>query len=138
MRTRFRSLEAVAVGETRVPKYPGSTFQARLDFEYIGGGTFDIGVGFAPAALVGYQNVTHWFWVTETLQIVSTWIRRTVTLTSTIPNDMALGLKDVLKWIQTVGGPRDVGGNGFEKSDWDSDTYEILPAAFRGLLGSYS
>jgi len=142
-KTQFRGarIGAIGVGETRVPKTPGQAFTVALTFDHQGrGGNFDIGVGFAPAAAIGYQNVTSWAFITQTIPDETNWTAKTAYITGLIPTTMALGLKDILKWIQITGGPRDPGGNGFLLANWDQDVYDIQSAVteFRSLVGSYS
>jgi len=118
----------------------GDTFTATLTFQYQGpGGNFDVGIGFAPAALVGFQNVTNFYPTTVSLPLVSTWTSRTVTVGGQIPTGMAPGLKDILKWIQIAGGSRDPGGNGYQLADWDQDVYEITSVQqFQNLTAVYA
>ena len=140
---QFRNIEAQGVAQLgTISKYPGGQFAANLLFEYQGpGGTVDVGLGFAPAAAIGFQNVTDWFSVTVTLPAAATWITGPIVgVTSTIPYTMALGLKDILKWVQTAGGPRDPGGNGFLIADWDEDVYNVIAPVteFRNLTAAYA
>ena len=140
--TEFRNLGMAGIsgiGSPSIPKAVGNTFAGNLTFQYQGpGGSFDVGMGFAPAALVGFQNVTHFFLTTTTLPLASTWTSKTLTVGGIIPTDMAPGLKDILKWIQTAGGPRDPGGNGYKLADWDEDVYEITSVQqFQSLTAIY-
>lgn len=127
----FRFVESIA-GQ-KIPKYIGDSFQAKLKFEYKGvGGKYDIGIGFAPAAswfkppgVAGHNDVTHFFAKTDDLPGVTDWTSHETIIKGKIPSDMTPNLKDVLKWIQVEGGPRDVGGNGYQKANWDDEVYFI-------------
>ena len=147
--TEFRNIGMAGIsgiGSPSIPKAVGNTFAGNLTFQYQGpGGSFDVGMGFSPAAsLFGlpigtHKPVTHFFLTTTTLPIASTWTSKTLTVGGIIPTDMAPGLKDILKWIQTAGGPRDPGGNGYKLSNWDDDVYEITSVQqFQSLTAIYA
>ena len=148
--TEFKNLKVSGIGGigaegTRIQKKIGNTFAGNLSFQYQGpGGNFDVGTGFAPAALIGYQDITHQFVTTISLPAVvaPSWGSRTVTVGGIIPSNMALGLKDNLAWIQIAGGFRDPGGNGYIITDgWVTNSYEIIVEAvqqFQTLTAIYA
>ena len=128
--TEFRNLEAIYESATAAI---GDIFNCLLSFEYQGsGGAFDFGIGFAPAGFLGLtRQVTHWFTSSDPLSVLppaSSWKRIQLAIFGTIPKDMALGLKDILTWIQVDGGKRNADGSGFVLADWDQDVYDIKTA----------
>lgn len=124
-----------------VAKKPGDVCTVTLSFQHRGGGgSFDVGIGLAPAGAAGQNNVTDWFAATKAIPAHASFTAVTQVIQFTWPTNYASGNFDALKFIQTAGGLRDPGGNGFKLADWDQDVYSQAAAVdeFSSLTATYA
>ena len=117
-----------------VSKVNGESFGATVTFHHRGtGGDFDVGIG------IKYTPTPTWAYATVTLPNDPDWTPYSVDVSGVWNTDLPhCRLVDVLKFIQVAGGPRDIGGQGFELADWDRDVYHsVLESEFINLQGTY-
>ena len=120
--TQFRNLQ---VEFKATEYYAGQNVLVTVTLGHTGpGGSFDVGFGLAPAAMVGTRTVTDWYATDITLPESETWVKKEVRFIVQLPT--VLGKRDVLKFIQVVGGDRDPEGEGFLLADWDRSAIEVV------------
>lgn len=124
-----------------ITKTPGASCRATITFLHSGGGgSFDVGIGLAPASTFGHNNVTDWYALATVIPNHSTPTNVTVVVNFLWPTGLADGNYDSLKFIQVAGGGRDPGGNGFLLANWDDDVYGQVAQAnvFSNLQATYT
>lgn len=115
-------------------KVLGEPFRAKLYVDYRGpGGRFDIGIG------LKYEPGATWAVKSVYLGLEPVWATYEIIVEGTWDTQLTLNRRvDVLKFVQTEGGPRDIGGNGFIIAAWENSTWwGVTPVYYQGSIPNH-